>query len=69
MSVKFEDRLFAVEAVRYLRVSRSTLAKWRMTGEGPPYHRLGPRLVYYLRHELDAWLAECDRRSAAPGDR
>jgi hypothetical protein len=32
------DRLRAVEAASYLRVSRSTLAKWRMRGEGPPYH-------------------------------
>lgn len=56
---------WAVEAARYLRVSRSTLAKWRMNGMGPPFHRCGPRLVYYYKHEIDAWLAECDRQTAA----
>ena len=55
-------RLRAVEAAQYLRVSRSTLAKWRMSGNGPVYHRCGPRLVYYFRHEIDAWLAACDAR-------
>ncbi|WP_425349667.1 helix-turn-helix transcriptional regulator [Pseudorhodoplanes sinuspersici] len=60
-------RIWAVEAARYLRVSRSTLAKWRMNGEGPPYHRMGPRLVYYYQNEIDAWLANCDvRKAAAP---
>ena len=62
MSAIERDRLRAVEAAVYLRVSRSTLAKWRMRGEAPPYHRCGPRIVYYYRDELDAWLAECDRR-------
>jgi excisionase family DNA binding protein len=54
------ERLKAVEAAQYLRVSRSTLAKWRMSGEGPPHHRCGPRLINYYRHEIDAWLAACD---------
>lgn len=59
------DRIWAIEAAGYLRVSRSTLAKWRMNGMGPPFHRCGPRLVYYFRHEIDAWLAECDRQKTA----
>lgn len=63
MTSNDRDRLRAVEAARYLRVSRSTLAKWRMKGEGPPHHHCGPRLVYYNKHEIDAWLADCDRRS------
>jgi predicted DNA-binding transcriptional regulator AlpA len=54
------ERLRAVEASEYLRVSRSTLAKWRMSGNGPPYHHCGPRLINYYRHEIDAWLAACD---------
>jgi len=56
------DRLRAVEAALYLRVSRSTLAKWRMNGAGPLYHRCGPRIVYYYRDEIDAWLTDCDRQ-------
>jgi predicted DNA-binding transcriptional regulator AlpA len=57
------ERLRAVAAAKYMGVSRSTLAKWRMKGEGPPYHRCGPRIVYYFQDEIDVWLAECDRRS------
>lgn len=60
MTSEPNDRLKAVEAAQFLRVSRSTLAKWRMCGEGPPYHHCGPRLIYYYRHEIDAWLAACD---------
>jgi hypothetical protein len=41
-----------LEAASYLRVSRSTLSKWRMNGSGPPYRRCGPRLVYYFQDEI-----------------
>ena len=61
--VSEQRRLWAIEAAQYLRVSRSTLAKWRMTGEGPSYHHCGPRLIYYYQHEIDAWLAACDANS------
>ena len=57
-------RLRAVEAAAYLGISRSTLAKWRMRDDGPPFHHCGPRIVYYFKDEIDAWLAECDRRQA-----
>ena len=63
MSTNDRKRLKATEAAQYLRVSRSTLAKWRMNGNGPPYHHCGPRLVYYYRDEIDIWLADCDSRS------
>ena len=66
MTSNTHDRLRAVKAAEILCVSRSTLAKWRMNGIGPPYHRCGPRIVYYLQHEIDAWLAECDRKIRAP---
>jgi predicted DNA-binding transcriptional regulator AlpA len=71
MTTNAKERLRASEAASYLQLSRSTLAKWRMRDEGPPYHHCGPRLIYYLRHEIDAWLASCDqsaqlRASKAP---
>jgi predicted DNA-binding transcriptional regulator AlpA len=59
------DRLWASEAADYLQLSRSTLAKWRMRGEGPPYHRCGLRLIYYFRQEIDAWLVACDESAQA----
>jgi predicted DNA-binding transcriptional regulator AlpA len=65
MTSNVRDRLRAVEAALYLRVSRSTLAKWRMRGEGPPYHRCGPRIVQYHKDEIDAWLLVCDAREHA----
>jgi predicted DNA-binding transcriptional regulator AlpA len=52
----------AVEAAKLLQVSRSTLAKWRMRGEGPPYHRCGPRIVFYYDDELAQWQNDCDER-------
>lgn len=55
------ERIRAVEAAEYLQISRSTLAKWRMNGHGPTYHRCGPRIVYYFKSEIDAWLADCDK--------
>jgi predicted DNA-binding transcriptional regulator AlpA len=60
MTFDIRHRLRASEAAEYMRVSRSTLAKWRMRNEGPRYHRCGPRIVYYLKEEIDTWQAQCD---------
>lgn len=65
MMQKERERLRAVSAAAYLKVSRSTLAKWRMSGIGPRHHRCGPRIVYYYRDEIDDWLADCDRNLGA----
>ena len=45
------------QAAYYLGISKSTLAKFRMTknGNGPAYLKLG-RSVRYLKEDLDAWL-------------
>ena len=64
MSSDSRKKLRAAKAGQYLQVSRSTLAKWRMNGKGPPYHRCGPRIVYYYQDEIDAWQEECDRRES-----
>jgi predicted DNA-binding transcriptional regulator AlpA len=66
MTPNVSHRLLAREAADYMRVSSSTLAKWRMRKEGPPYHRCGPRIVYYLAEEIDAWQAQCDGPRLAP---
>jgi predicted DNA-binding transcriptional regulator AlpA len=44
-------------AAEFMGSSPRTLQRWRGTGEGPPYHRLGKRKVVYFRSELLAWLA------------
>jgi excisionase family DNA binding protein len=52
------------EAADYLRSSESTLAKKRLTGEGPPFVRIG-RAVRYRRSDLDAWMAASIRTSTS----
>lgn len=53
------------EAARYLGLSPSTLAKWRCTGEGVPYIKLGRAVVYRLR-DLEAFVAaQGTRRSTS----
>jgi predicted DNA-binding transcriptional regulator AlpA len=41
-----------------------TLDNWRSAGQGPPYYKLGNRVVYD-DDEVDAWLAERRRTSTA----
>lgn len=47
--------MHTVEAAQYLSLSKPTLERFRLTGEGPPYLKLG-KAVRYRRTELDAWL-------------
>lgn len=42
---------------RKLDVSRKTLQRWRITGEGPAYVRLGARRIGYPEDTVDAWAA------------
>ena len=44
------------EAAGYLGLSARTLRRYRVTGEGPVFHRFGTR-VRYRRGDLDAWAA------------
>lgn len=39
-----------------LGLSESTLAKMRLSGDGPPYSKLGRRVVY-RPEDIDAWIA------------
>lgn len=43
------------EAAAYVGLSYSTLTKLRLTGGGPPFIKLGARVVYRIS-DLDAWL-------------
>ena len=49
-----ERFLTEAEAAEYLRLSRSYLRKARGKGEGPPYRKLGGRVIRYRREDLDA---------------
>jgi predicted DNA-binding transcriptional regulator AlpA len=46
------------EAARIVGVNVGTLRYWRVTNYGPPWFRLGPRLVAYLRSDLETWLRD-----------
>jgi predicted DNA-binding transcriptional regulator AlpA len=49
-----------------LPISESFLKKARVRGDGPPYIKVGRR-VLYNRHDLDAWLASHVRTSTSAG--
>lgn len=42
------------EAASHLGLSVSTLAKFRLDGSGPSFHKLGGRVAYAMA-DLDAW--------------
>jgi predicted DNA-binding transcriptional regulator AlpA len=42
-------------AAEYTGFARSTMAKQRLRGDGPPYVKVGGKILYPLE-ELDAWL-------------
>jgi predicted DNA-binding transcriptional regulator AlpA len=52
------------QAAAHLALGRSTLEKWRCTGDGPKFIRLGPRRVGYRQRDLDEWLDSRPRCSS-----
>ena len=54
--------LSTCEAAEYLGLSARTLRRYRVTGDGPVFHRFGAR-VRYRREDLDAWAAARRRLS------
>ncbi|HIW29069.1 MAG TPA: helix-turn-helix domain-containing protein [Candidatus Luteococcus avicola] len=55
------DYLTGEELATWLRVSPSTLCRWRKTGQGPRCTWLSSTCPRYLRADVEAWL----RRAAA----
>ena len=56
--------LSAAQVADQLGLSESTLAKMRLSGDGPPYSKLGRRVVY-RPDDIDAWLASNRFRSTS----
>lgn len=54
------------EIAAYLKVSESTLSRWRSAGQGPPFLRLGG-IARYRIEAVDAWLAGLEHDHAAEG--
>ncbi len=48
------------EVAELLHVNRSTMCRWRQTGQGPQVTWLSPRMPRYQRRHVVAWL---ERRS------
>ena len=59
-------RLRTGAAADYVGYAESTLEKKRLTGDGPPFIRLG-RTIVYDTADLDRWLAA--RRATSTSDR
>lgn len=57
-------RLRTADAAAYCASSKSTFEKYRLTGEGPTYIKLG-RVVVYDRNDLDSWLSSHRRMSTS----
>ena len=55
-------------AADYLGLSRRTLDGYRVSGEGPAFHRFGNR-VRYRRLDLDAWAVKRRATTTAEADR
>ena len=56
--------LHQVDLARRWRLSPRTLERWRWTGEGPRYIKLGGRVVYRLE-DVEAFEAEQLRNSTS----
>ena len=55
-------------AADYLGLSPRTLDGYRVSGDGPAFHRFGNR-VRYRRPDLDAWAARRRATTTAEADR
>ena len=60
------DILTTPEAAQYVRLGKPTLERFRLTGDGPQYCKLGGA-VRYRRADLDEWLASRIVRSTSEG--
>lgn len=61
-----EILLTVEDAAARLKISKHTLNRWRVTGEGPPFIKYGPRLVRYREEVLEAWADARTRGSTQP---
>jgi excisionase family DNA binding protein len=59
------SNLNIAETAKYLGVPARTLDRWRISGQGPVFIKLGPRQVRYRKVDLDRWMDERAFRSVA----
>jgi len=63
--MNIEHHLRTKKTAEYLGVSQQILASWRVNGEGPPYSKLGKRIIVYKVEDLDAWVQQGRRTSTS----
>lgn len=56
------------DASLFLRVKQSTLAKWRVTGDGPTFVKVGAR-VFYEQEDLFDWIVRNKRTNTSDSGR
>ncbi len=56
------ERLDTPRAAQFVGVSKRTLEKWRYEGIGPPYLKLGRRVLYSMA-DLEDWIDKHRRLS------
>lgn len=64
MAQQIETLLTPIQAAAILQVKPNTLAKWRVTGEGPLFVHIGSAVRYSAR-ELTRYIERQTRRSTA----
>jgi len=57
MTTEAKRYLNEAAAARHLNVSQRSLQRWRVSGDGPPFVRVGPRRVLYDAVAIDRWTA------------
>lgn len=58
--------LHSRDVAAYLKVSESTLSRWRSAGTGPPFIRMSG-IARYRLEAVDAWLADLEHDHATQG--
>lgn len=53
-----DEYLLQREFCRKFHVSDRTAERWRTTGDGPPWVRLGQRKIAYRLSDCERWAAE-----------
>ena len=62
-----DEVMGVAETCQLVGAGKSTLARWRMRGEGPPFVVVGPRFIRYRRSAVDAWMASRERTMTSAG--
>lgn len=64
MNENARNYLSTRQSAEWLGLSPRTLERYRVTGEGPVFHRFGSR-VRYLLVDLEAWASTRRRKSTS----